>query len=334
MILVTGAGGFLGSALIDQLHREGRRIRAIVREARQGRCLPPDVETVVADVRERSRMVRAAAGCHTIIHLAGKAHALDDLGDDHEYGAVNVDGTRNVLEGARAAGTARFLFVSSVKVFGEETDGCIDETAPARPQSPYGRSKWDAECLVADYAARSGMVGLSLRLPLVYGPTVKGNLYRMIRAIDRGWFPPLPRLTTRRSMLHVNNFVQAVRVCLKHKSSSKPVYIAADAHPYSTTEMYESVRRGLGRPVPAWRIPLAALKMAAAVGSVIQTVTRTPCPLTSQTLNKLIGSACYRPDALMGELGYRPTHTFEEAVPELIEHYRKSTTADARTCSP
>jgi UDP-glucose 4-epimerase len=324
MILVTGAGGFLGSCLIGELRRDGRQIRAVLRDKRQAVLLPSDVETVLADVREKSRMLESAAGCETIIHLAGKAHALDEIGHDHEYEAVNVEGTRNVLEAAVASGTKRLLFISSVKVFGEETDGCVDEASEANPQTAYGRSKWDAERLVAEYGERSGMMALSLRLPMVYGPTMKGNLYRMIAAIDRGWFPPLPPLSTRRSMLHIQNLAHAIQACLASQQFVRPAYIVTDEESYSTTAMYEQIRLGLGKSLPAWRVPLGLLKLTAVTGDLIQTVTRRGFPLTSETLQKLIGSACYSPAALMREMGYRPTCAFADAVPALIEHYRKS----------
>ncbi len=327
MILVTGAAGFLGSALIAQLHQERFKIRAAVRGKRHTSVLPADIETVVADIREKGKIREASGGCETIVHLAAKVHAIDETGTDQDYDSVNVEGTRNVLDAARASGAKRFLFISSVKVFGEETDGCIDETHGADPQTPYGRSKWQAERLVTEYGNQGEMQVVSLRLPMVYGPTTKGNLYRMIAAIDRGWFPPLPELATRRSMLHVKNFVGAVQACLACQEFKRSCYIVADARPYSTTAIYELIRRGLGKPLPTWRVPFAVLKGTAVAGDVVEKVTRRPFPFTSKTLQKLAGSAWYSTEALMRETSYRPECSFESAVPELIEHYRNSVLA-------
>ncbi len=324
MILVTGAGGFLGTCLIDQLRRDGHDIRAVLRNERQACLLPTNVEKVIADIRDRSKVIAAAARCESIIHLAGKAHALDEQGCDQEYEAVNVEGTRNVLEAAAASGSKRLVFISSVKVFGEETEGSVNETHPANPQTSYGRSKWQAERLVMKYASRGGMMAVSLRLPMVYGPTTKGNLYRMIAAIDRGWFPPLPQLTTRRSMLHVKNFVGAIQACLACPEYRQAAYIVADARPYSTTAVYELIRVGLGKPLPRWRIPLPVLTGTALAGDVVQAIVRRPVPFTSQTLQKLVGSACYSAGALMRDLSYNPEYSFESAVPQLIEHYRRN----------
>lgn len=324
MILVTGAGGFLGSCLIDQLCREGVQVRAGLRNERQFALVPSGIEKVVMDIRDKQNVMEATVGCEVIVHLAGKAHALDEHGRDQDFEAINVEGTRNVLDAAVAAGAKRMLFISSVKVFGEETQECVDEAFPADPQTPYGRSKWQAERLVEEYSVKGGMTAVSLRLPMVYGPTKRGNLYRLISAIDRGWFPPLPQLSTSRSMLHVKNFTRAVQACLTVKQFNQPAYIVADARPYSTTTIYEQICRGLGKPVPHWHVSLGLLKAAAAGGDIVQAMTRRSFPFTSDTLTKLIGSACYSTEALMRDTGFVPELCFEHAIPELIEFYRKT----------
>ena len=323
MILVTGAAGFLGSRLIAQLCQEGYEVRAVFRDERQGVLLPPHVEAVQADILDKPKMVRAAAGCEVLVHLAAKVHAVDHLGSEHDYKAVNVEGTRNVLEGAAASGIKRLLFISSVKVFGEETDGCVDESQMPTPRSAYAKSKWAAEQLVRDYAKRYGFSGVSLRLPMVYGSTEKGNLFRMIAAIDRGRFPPLPRLSTVRSMLHVDNFTQAVLRLLQADKPLKDCYIVTDAKPYNVTTVYELLCAGLGKPAPRWRVPLWLLKTGAGAGDIIQWATRRPFPFTSTSLSKLIEPACYSSQAIIRDVGYQPALSFEDAVPELVAFYRR-----------
>jgi nucleoside-diphosphate-sugar epimerase len=322
-VLVTGAAGFLGSALLEDLRSCGYRVRALIKIGSSSLGnMKGDV--VVGDVRDVFCLRSAVAGCDSIVHLAGKAHAIDDEGvSDNDYQAVNVEGTRQLLEEAKAAGINKFVFASSVKVFGEATVGCIDEATGAAPITPYARSKWAAEQLVECFA-KGGLMTVSLRLPLVYGPTEKGNLFRMIRAIDRGRFPPLPRVTTVRSILHVKNFVLAVRAALEVNAFDKPMYIIADARPYSIDKIYDLLREGLGQQLPVCRVPAWALSFGAKCGDLLQAVTRRPFPLSSSTLEKLIGQACYSPEAAMRELHYRPIYTFEQAVPGLIEQYRRS----------
>ena len=323
-ILVTGAGGFLGSALVPELLRTGYRVRALVRHA-PSPPYPGTVEVMTGDVCDPRCARTATAGCDSIVHLAGKAHAIDDdLVNEAEYQFVNVDGTKQLLDGAAAGGVRKFVFASSVKVFGEETAGCLDEKAPAAPRTPYARSKWAAEQLVASYAKSGRFAAVSFRLPLVYGPTHKGNLYRMVAAIDRGRFPALPRVATVRSMLHVKNFMLAIRAALESSTFLKPMYVVTDAKPYSITEVYDLLRKGLGRQPARWRVPLWGLSLGARFGDVLQVIFRKPMPLSSSTLEKLLGQAWYSPDAVIRDMGFQPLHTFDAAVPELIEHYRNS----------
>lgn len=322
-VLVTGAGGFLGSALFHDLRSSGCRVRALVK-TESSSLSEMSEDAVVGDVRDVSCVRRAVAGCDTIVHLAGKAHAIDDEGVSRDdYQSVNVEGTGRLLEEAKAAGIQKFVFASSVKVFGETTRGCVDEGTAAAPVTPYARSKWAAEQLVESFA-KAGLTTVSLRLPLVYGPTEKGNLFRMIRAIDRGRFPPLPRVTTVRSMLHVKNFVLAVRAALEVKAFDRPMYVIADAQPYSISEIYELLRDGLGKRPPVCRVPAWALTFGARTGDLLRILTRKPFPLSSSTLEKLTGQAWYSPAAAVRDLGYHPVHTFQGAVPGLIEHYRRS----------
>ncbi|HEU5408885.1 MAG TPA: NAD-dependent epimerase/dehydratase family protein [Nitrospira sp.] len=321
-VLVTGASGFLGSSLVWGLCRSGCRVRAVVREPSRCPSFPSEVETIVADVRHASQTEGLASGCGAIVHLAAKVHAIDDSGTGKDYESINVEGTRHILDAAVRSGVNRIVFASSVKVFGEETRGCVDETQSPDPRTAYGRSKWQAEQLVSEYAARHGLTAVSLRLPMVYGPTKKGNLYRMIEAIDRGSFPVLPRLSSVRSLLHVENFVQAVLLCLRAPYFKRAAYIAADAEPYCVTDLYDWLRAGLEKAPPRWRVPLWVLTSGARCGDALQFISGKPVPLTTEQLTKLIGCAWYSSTAITRELDYRPRYSFEKAVPELIAFYR------------
>lgn len=327
-VLVTGASGFLGSLLVKELCRSGYQVRALLHDESGGRRVLPEVETVAVDIRDAKKIHRIADGCGTIVHLAAKVHAIDDLSAEEDYRSINVEGTKHVLHSALACGVKRVVFASSVKVFGEETDGCVDESQAPDPQTPYGRSKWRAEQLVSEYAERHGLTAVSLRLPMVYGPTRKGNLYRMIEAIDHGRFPALPRLSSVRSLLHVENFVQAVLLCLRAPGFKRAAYIVADSEPYCVTDLYDRLRAGLGKAYPRWRVPLWILKSGARCGDWFQFLSGRPAPLTTDQLTKLIGCAWYDSTAITHELGYQAAYSFEQAVPDLIAFYRDMGRAD------
>ena len=319
IVLVTGAGGFLGSALVNVLLDAGVHVRALG-QPHLASPYPGVLESVKGDIRDSICVKSVVTGCESVIHLAAKVHALDeDQTSEEEYRSVNVEGTRHLLEAATDAGVHKFIFASSVKVFGEETGGCVDEDAPPAPKTAYGRSKWMAEQLVSSHVRAGRMTTVSFRLPLVYGPTDKGNLFRMIVAIDRGWFPPLPRVPMVRSMLHVKNFISAVRAALATNQFRKPAYIVADAHPYEISSVYDRLREGLGKKPARVRVPWWALSAGARAGDVLERLWQKPVPLSTSTLSKLMSEAWY-----MRDMGYQPLHNFDGAVPELIEHYRRS----------
>ncbi len=298
-------------------------MRAVIREPGRSSLVPREAETIVADVRYPVP-AELASGCGAIVHLAAKVHAMEDSGQEKDYEVVNIEGTRHILDAAVRSGVPRMVFASSVKVFGEETSGCIDEARPPDPQTPYGQSKWQAEQLISDYATRHRFTAVSLRLPMVYGPTMRGNLYRMIEAIDHGRFPPLPRLSTVRSLLHVENFVHAVSLCLQVSCFRRSAYIVADADPYCVTDLYEWLRAGLGKTPARWRVPLWVLKGGARLGDLLQVFSGRHTPLTTNQLTKLIGSAWFSAGSITHELGYQAAHSFKETVPELIAFYRQS----------
>jgi nucleoside-diphosphate-sugar epimerase len=326
-VLVTGANGFLGTVVVRELCQAGFDVRALVRSLPNTAMFPVGVEVVTGDVRDAYSMKQVTVGCEGIVHLAGRAHAIDEPGGDEDaHYQNNVEGTKHVLEAATTAHVQRVIFISSVKVFGESTEGCVDETAAPNPRTAYARTKWQAEQLVSEYGRRAGAVAISLRLPMVYGPTAKGNLYRMISAIDHGRFPPFPKIDNQRSLVHVRNVAQGILCCLRQTRTRLSAYIVADAKPYSTTHLYESLCRGLGKQVPSWRVPLSLLKTAARFGDLVQMGTGRTVGLTTPTLGKLIESAWYSPAAIARDFGYCPSYSFDDAVPELMTFYRRSIT--------
>ncbi len=324
-VLVTGASGFIGSRLVDRLSGEGCRVKAMVRSSLEKIQWPPGVELVLGDIRDPMTIKAAAVGVDFIFHLAGRAHALSESrAEEALYRAVNVDGTKHVLEAAMEVGCESVLFFSSVKAMGEQTLKCLDESAPPCPATPYGRSKLEAERLVFEYGVRNGLHVACLRLPLVYGPGNKGNLFRMISAIDRGFFPSIPEVGNRRSIVHVSNVVEAALLAATCQAANGKCYIVTDARSYTTRELYERICHGLGKRVPRWHFPVGALKLLARVGDAVGCIRGRPFLFDSDALEKLIGSACYSTDKISCELGYSPSVTFEDSLPELIAGYRNS----------
>ena len=210
---------------------------------------------------------------------------------------------------------------------GEGAPDCLDEDAPAHPDSAYGHAKLEAEQHILAAGRVHGVHVCVLRLPLVYGPGSKGNISRMIRAIDRGYFPPFPEVGNRRSLVHVDDAVQALLLASELPQANGKTYIVTDGQTYSTRTIYEAICRALGRPVPRWSAPVSLLKLGASIGGAVGKLWGHPMPLNCDVFDKLIGSAWYSSDKIARELGFWPQRTLYDALPEMIAEYRRGSSA-------
>jgi UDP-glucose 4-epimerase len=330
-VLVTGAGGFIGGRLVCCLRERHVPVTALVRPLRLEELTlrfkgVDGFRLVPGDLTDQLSLREACAGADTVFHLAGYAHA-EDANDPEavpRHAQVTVEGTRALLAEARWAGVKRFVFASSVKAMGESTTGnCLNEDFVAQPTSAYGRAKREAEELVLAAGRECGMHVSVLRLPLVYGPGNKGNISRMIESIASGRFLPPPEVHNRRSMVHVDDVVQALLLASEKSQANGRVYIVTDGRAYSVGELYALIRGALGREVPSWSVPVAVWRAAARCGDVLERLFDRRPPLTSAKLEKLLGSAWYCSERIRQDLGFRPTHTFAEALSEMVASNRR-----------
>lgn len=311
-VLITGATGFIGTSLCRQLRNRGERIIAVGRQQVEG----PWHEFQCQDFSNQEFHIDFS-DVHTIFHLVGKAHALAETKQDEgQYFAINREGTRKLLEAAKLAGVRRFVLFSSVKAMGEGGFECIDESSVCRPETPYGASKLAAEKLVLEGSYVPEPV--VLRLSMVYGNTRKGNLPRMIEAVDKGRFPPLPEVGNRRSMVHVDDVVRAAILAAEKPEAVGQSYIVTDGTPYSTRQVYEWICETLGKSAPGWVIPLPLLKSLARLGDGIGRMRGRRFMFDSDALDKLTGSACYSSAKLEGELGFRAEKHLRESLPDMV----------------
>ena len=237
-VAVTGAGGFVGSTLCPALAAAGHRAAPLV----------------LRGISE----VRLAPGTDAVIHLAALAHRRHRPDDLHR---VNVELAEQVGRAAAAAG-ARLIFMSTVKVHGEESASAFTETSTIDPQDPYAESKARAEDRLRRIA---GLRLTVLRPPLVYGPGVKANFRALMNAVARGVPLPLASITNRRSFLFVGNLADAVIRCLAAPAAA--TYLVADGAPLSTPDLCRRIGAALGRPPRLFPFPVAWLprKLAASL---------------------------------------------------------------------
>ena len=318
--LVTGATGFIGRHLIKGLVNQNAQVRALVRSAPQAAYFPDNVEYCRGALENVASLERACQDAVIIFHTAGYAHAWSDASPATQdlHRQINAEGTRRLLQTAANVGVKRFVFFSSVKAMGAGGKNCVDETWPLPPETPYGLAKREAEQYVFEFGRQYNMHTVILRLALVYGPGGRGNLERMIKAVKRGFFPSLPKVGNKRSMVHVDDVVQAALKAGQRREADRQIYIVTDGHDYSSREIYEMICRTLDKPIPNWYVPYGVLRGLAAVGDALGWIRGRRMIFDSESLDKLLGWACYRCDKIQAELNYRPSLTLADALPAMV----------------
>jgi len=297
-VLVTGGSGFVGSRIYAHLAKPGGECRKLLRRSNGAST------SVIGDLLAPASLRAACEDIECIFHCAGYAHAFTSSDPDAHW-RINFEGTRNLLAAAGEAGVRRFVFLSSVKAMAEPGDVCADEDWPGEPTTPYGRAKRAAEDTVLEVGTKYGMHVVNLRLAMVYGQGGRGNLERMAQSIRAGWFPPLPDTGNRRSLVHVDDVVAAMRLVADAPAANGQTYIVADSRAYSGREIYDTIREALGKGSARWRVPVALLRAGARLGDGAGRLLRRPLPLNSEVVDRLLGSACYSSARIERELGWR-----------------------------
>ena len=324
-VLIAGATGFIGRRLVTALLDRKTTVYALVRDiARIGPWPPAAVTVRPGDLGKVDSLTDVCMGAHTVFHLASGGEEPGPGSGEDPHWRVTVEGTRHLLEAAIRSGVKRFIYVSSVKAMGEGGESCLDESSPVAPASAYGRAKREAERLVLEAGRKHGMHVCILRLPLVHGRDNRGNIWRMIAAVDRGRFPPLPATGNKRSLVHVDDVVKALLLALENPAASGQTYIVTGSRVYSTHQIYVAICKTLGRPAPRWTIPVGVLRVAARMGDAVGKIRGRGFVFDSDVLNKLTGSAWYSCRKIETELGYRPTRLLEDGLREMVDEYRRT----------
>ena len=318
--LVTGASGFVGGALCGELRAAGIVVRGLSRRAISAAEMGWD-ECVSADLGTDQLPSQVCEGVQAVFHLAVVAGLESERGE-----SVLVERdlamTRSVLETAIDTGVRRFVYVSTVKAMGEGGDACLDEHSPATPQSAYGRAKLASESFVLERCAQVGVHAVVLRLPLVYGVGVKGNLATLIRAIARGRFPAFAGLSNRRSMVGCGDAASAALGACSNDVANGKVYLVTDGIEYSTSDIHHAVLDALGRRQPRLRLPVGPIMALARSCDVVQRSLGKTLPFNSARADKLLGSAWYSNARLRTELGFVPRQSLMSELPPMLAYMR------------
>ncbi len=316
-VLVTGANGFVGKLLCAELLHRGQSVRAALRETR---AVEDNVEiAVVGDIDSETNWERALAGVDVVIHLAARVHVMNDTARDPlaEFRKANLLGTMRLAQQAVQAGVKRLVYVSSIKVNGEETSGLRVYTELDRPdpKDPYGISKWEAEQALQRISKETGLEVVVVRPPLVYGPGVKGNFVSLLTAVRKGIPLPFAGARNARSLVYVGNLASALIACANHPAAAGRTYLVSDGEDVSTAELVRKIAVALGCHSRLIYIPPSLLRGAAALlGRTAQ-------------LNRLFGSLRVDSGKLRTELDWIPPYTMEQGLKLTADWYQNKSIA-------
>jgi len=292
---VSGGTGFVGQRLVVALQKKQIEMRLLSRNKQ-------NKNTIKCDLKVDYIPNDALIDVDTVFHLAGFSHDTRDADKIADlYYKVNVSATVQLAELAVRANVKRFVFVSSVKAGGNPNLGvCSSEIDQGDPEGIYGKTKREAELELLKIGKESGMHVVIIRPSLVYGPSAKGNLKLMLSGIKKGWFPPLPRVCNKRSMIHVDDLVNAILMVANDDRANGEIYIATDGSPHSSRELYNAMCSVAGKRIPKWSVPKILFDMASLLN-----------PRIKYKLNKLLGDECYS-SAKLETLGFKAKKTLKD----------------------
>ncbi|MCF8026410.1 MAG: SDR family oxidoreductase [Desulfobacteraceae bacterium] len=302
-LLVTGAAGFVGRRVCQSAEK--------IFSVRPAMRSPGNMAggIAVGDITSGTDWSRALEGVDGVVHLAARVHVMDENTVDPlaEFRRVNVDGTANLARQAARAGVQRFVFISSVKVNGEATFPGQAFTAEdsAAPQDPYAISKQEAEEELHRLAAETGLEVVIIRPPLVYGPGVKANFLRLMKAVYKGLPLPLGLVRNKRSLVAIDNLVDLIITCVEHPAAAGQTFMVSDGQDLSTPELVRKLAYAMGRPARLLPVPPALLRLGGKVTGKTAEVER------------LIGSLRVDIGHTCDTLGWRPPVSVDEAIAEI-----------------
>lgn len=321
LALVTGASGFVGSHIVDDLLRRGVRVRCLLRPTSSRRWLEgKPVECTEGDVRDTEGLDDAVRGAAWIVHAAGLTHARTAA----EFHEANSRGTENILAAAMRAGPAlrRFVYISSQAAVGPSCDGHpIAEDAAPRPVSPYGKSKLDGEGLVMGAANRIPVV--TIRPPTVYGPREEA-LYKFFRSVKYHVRPHLGK-ARRFSVVYATDHARAVWESLNQDRAVGEIYFVGGPDITDYEEMGSTILRAMGTWAIRVPIPRIALQAGALAGEALGVLTRRAPFFSREKFREITAGEWIVSSAkIRAHLGWAPEVPLEEGVRRTAAWYREA----------
>jgi len=312
-VLVTGATGFVGRALVPALIKAGHEVAAVVRQIPAPPLAGDITVHKIADIGSEVDWTEILRGVEAIVHLAGRAHVMTERAADPqaEFNRINAAGTERLAQAAADEGVKRFVYMSTVKVMGEQTPAApFSETDTPAPEDAYGASKLAGEQALLRVAGETRLEPVILRPPLVYGPFAKGNVLSLLKLCRLA--PPLPLggIKNQRSMIFVGNLADAVITCLENPSAAGEIYFVRDGEDLSSSDLIRRVGEALNRPVRLFSFPPVLLRLAGRITG------------KSLAVDRLLASLQINDDKIRTQLAWTPPFNVVQGLDKMAEWFK------------
>lgn len=310
-VLVTGATGFVGQQLCEQLMRAGFLVRAALRT---DRAIPAGAveKTVCGDISGATQWGRALENVDLVVHAAARTHVLNDSAANARlYMETNADGTQALAAEAARRGVRRFVYLSSVKVNGEGSERrAYRADDEPQPQDAYGASKLLAEQRLRATVTNTAMRAVVVRPPLVYGPGVRANFLRLLHWVDHERLLPFAAIRNRRSLVSVWTLCDLLVRLLDHPAAVDSTWMVSDGKDVSTPDLVQRIAYAMGRRARLLPVPTAMLRAA---GGLLG---------KGAEVRRLCGSLTVDIAPTCQQLGWSPPLSMEEALARTVSWYQ------------
>lgn len=307
-VLVTGATGFVGRALVPRLIAAGHEIAVQVRKTPAQAFAENVTVHMVPDIGPEVDWTGPLSGVDAVVHLAGRVHVMAEPPADSqaEFDRINAAGTEQLARAAAAQGVRRFIYMSTVKVMGEETrDTPFSETDTPDPGDAYGVSKLAGEQALLRVAGESSLEPVILRPPLVYGPGAKGNMLSLLKLCRLVPLLPLGGINNQRSLIFVGNLADAVCACLENPGAAFETFFVRDGEDLSSSDLIRRVGEALNKPVLLFTVPPALLRLAGRLMG------------NSLAVDRLLGSLRVNDEKIRTQLAWTPPFNVVKGLDEM-----------------
>lgn len=312
-LLVTGANGFVGQALLEKLNESNSyEIKVAVRNKNNLKLNCSEI-VEVGDFEQKPNWDEAVKNIDVVIHLAGRAHVLKESRSNPEeiFESVNVTNTHNLCQSAIKYGVKRFIYISSIKVNGEQTGNKgleleFTESSQPQPQDAYGISKKKAEETLLSFSKENKIETVILRPPLIIGKGVKGNFSKLIKLVEKNVPLPFKSINNKRSMIGVRNFADIIIKCINHPKATNEIFLTSDTPPVSIGELIKIIAHSLSQTPRLLSFPKNILKL----GSIIVG--------KKAMFDRLCGSLVVDSSKVKEKLGWNPSYSLEEEIEQAV----------------